>query len=106
MKVLNKSIIKKKNQIEHTKTERNILGKIDHPFIVGMKYAFQTVYLFFIIFMIQKEKLYFVLDYCPGGELFYHLGKAKKFSEDRARFYAAEITLALEHLHKLGIVYR
>ena len=95
MKVLNKSIIKKKNQIEHTKTERNILGKIDHPFIVGMKYAFQT-----------KEKLYFVLDYCPGGELFYHLGKAKKFSEDRARFYAAEITLALQHLHKLGIVYR
>ena len=44
MKVLNKSVIKKKNQIEHTKTERNILGKIDHPFIVGMKYAFQTVF--------------------------------------------------------------
>ena len=43
MKVLNKAVIKKKNQIEHTKTERNILGKIDHPFIVGMKYAFQTV---------------------------------------------------------------
>ena len=43
MKVLNKSVIKKKNQLEHTKTERNILGKIDHPFIVGMRYAFQTV---------------------------------------------------------------
>lgn len=95
MKVLNKSVIKKKNQIEHTKTERNILGKIDHPFIVGMRYAFQT-----------RDKLYFVLDYCPGGELFYHLGKAKKFTEERSRFYAAEITLALEHLHKLGIVYR
>lgn len=95
MKVLNKSVIKKKNQIEHTKTERNILGKIDHPFIVGMKYAFQT-----------RDKLYFVLDYCPGGELFYHLGKAKKFSEERARFYAAEITLALQHLHELGIIYR
>lgn len=50
--------------------------------------------------------MYFVLDYCPGGELFYHLGRAKKFSEERARFYAAEITLALEHLHKMGIVYR
>lgn len=47
-----------------------------------------------------------MLDYCPGGELFYHLGRAKKFSEERARFYAAEITLALEHLHKMGIVYR
>lgn len=46
------------------------------------------------------------MDYCPGGELFYHLGKAKKFPEERARFYAAEITLALEQLHKLGIVYR
>ena len=44
MKVLNKAVIKKKNQIEHTKTERNSLGKIDHPFIVGMKYAFQTVW--------------------------------------------------------------
>ena len=47
-----------------------------------------------------------MLDYCPGGELFYHLGRAKKFSEERARFYAAEITLALEHLHKMGIVYQ
>ena len=44
MKVLNKAVINKKYQIEHTKTERNILGKIDHPFIVGMKYAFQTVW--------------------------------------------------------------
>ena len=47
-----------------------------------------------------------MLDYCPGGELFDHLGKARKFSEERSRFYAAEITLALEHLHKMGIVYR
>ena len=105
MKVLNKSVIKKKNQIEHTKTERNILGKIDHPFIVGMRYAFQTVDLLMSVDG-QRDKLYFVLDYCPGGELFYHLGKAKKFTEERARFYAAEITLALEHLHKMGIVYR
>lgn len=67
---------------------------------------FKQYFLFFFLFILQKEKLYFVLDYCPGGELFYHLGKAKKFTEDRARFYAAEITLALEHLHKLGIVYR
>lgn len=95
MKVLDKSLIRRKNQIEHTQTERNILGLVDHPFIVGMKYAFQT-----------KDKLYFVLDYCPGGELFFHLGKEKKFSEDRARFYAAEIVLALEHLHKRKIVYR
>lgn len=50
-------------QVAHTKTERNVLGKIDHPFIVGLNFAFQT-----------KDKLYFVLDYCAGGELFFHLG--------------------------------
>ena len=56
MKVLNKSVIKKKNQIEHTKTERNILGKIDHPFIVGMKYAFQTVFLL-LSFSLARQAL-------------------------------------------------
>lgn len=57
MKVLNKSVIKKKNQIEHTKTERNILGKIDHPFIVGMKYAFQTVGLLSSVDCVEGEAL-------------------------------------------------
>lgn len=47
-----------------------------------------------------------MLDYCAGGELFFHLGKLGKFPESRARFYAAEITLALEHVHKLDIIYR
>ena len=47
-----------------------------------------------------------MLDYCPGGELFYHLGRAKKFSEERARFYAAEIAMGLQYLHSKGIVYR
>jgi len=70
--------------------------KINHPFIVSLRFAFQT----------KKKKLYFVLDYCPGGELFFHLGRAGRFSENRARFYAAQITLALEYLHNLGIVYR
>jgi RAC serine/threonine-protein kinase len=60
-----------------------------------MKMAFQS-----------KDKLYFVLDYCPGGELFFHLGQLGRFSEDRARFYAAEIVLAISYVHRLGIVYR
>merc|ERR1712118_303716 len=52
------------------------------------------------------RKLYFVLEYCPGGELFFHLSRAGRFSEGRCRFYASEILLAIEYLHRLNIVYR
>ena len=72
-----------------------MLGYIRHPFIVGLRMAFQT-----------REKLFFVLDYCAGGELFFHLGKLGKFPEVRARFYAAEITLALGYIHQFDIIYR
>jgi serine/threonine protein kinase len=95
LKVLRKDNIIKRNQVEHTKTERNVLGYVRHPFIVGMNMAFQS-----------KDKLYFVLDYCAGGELFFHLGKEGRFSEHRARFYAAEIILALSYVHSLDIIYR
>ena len=54
----------------------------------------------------SKDKLYFVLDYCAGGELFFHLGKEGRFSENRARFYAAEIILAISYVHSLDIIYR
>ncbi|KAL7539430.1 hypothetical protein ACHAXR_009299 [Thalassiosira sp. AJA248-18] len=95
LKVLKKDNIIKRNQVEHTKTERSVLGYVKHPFIVGLNMAFQS-----------KDKLYFVLDYCAGGELFFHLGKVGKFSEQRACFYAAEITLAIDYVHGLDIVYR
>lgn len=95
MKVLKKENIIKRNQVEHTRTERQVLGYIRHPFIVGLNYAFQT-----------KEKLYFVLDYCAGGELFFHLGKLGKFPEHRACCYAAQITLALQYIHELDVIYR
>uniref|UniRef100_A0AAV1VBX3 AGC protein kinase n=1 Tax=Peronospora matthiolae TaxID=2874970 RepID=A0AAV1VBX3_9STRA len=95
MKILSKENIVQRKQVEHTRTERRVLGCTRHPFIVGLHYAFQTA-----------RRLYFVLDYCPGGELFYHLSRMKKLPEHMARFYAAEITLALEHLHGLGVVYR
>jgi len=95
LKVLRKDNIIKRNQVEHTKTERSVLGYVNHPFIVGLKMAFQS-----------KDKLYFVLDYCAGGELFFHLGKLGKFPEPRACFYAAEIVLAISYVHELGIIYR
>ena len=81
--------------MEHTKTERNVLEAVSHPFIVNMIYAFQT-----------PKKLYFILEYCPGGELFFHLSRAARFSEGRCRFYAQEILLAIEYLHSHDIVYR
>lgn len=95
MKVLKKDYIIRKNQVEHTKTERSVLGYVHHPFIVGLIMAFQTA-----------DKLFFVLDYCSGGELFFHLGKVGRFPESRAKFYAAQIVLALEYVHKRGIIYR
>lgn len=68
---------------------------IKSPFIVTLFYAFQT-----------PEKLYFIMDFLNGGELFYHLRKEQRFDEPRARFYAAQLVCALECLHKNGIIYR
>jgi len=95
MKVLRKDTIIERNQVAHTKAERSILEKIQHPFIVNLDFAFQT-----------PDKLYMILDFINGGELFFHLKKEGRFSEERVRLYVAEITLAIEHMHKLDIVYR
>ncbi len=75
--------------------EREILEKINHPFIVKLHFAFQT-----------PTKLYFVMDFLNGGELFYHLKKEGRFTESRTVFYAAEILCALDCLHKNGVIYR
>jgi serine/threonine protein kinase len=95
MKVLDKKHILDHNEVEHTLAEKNILQRIVHPFLVNLNWSFQTA-----------DKLYFILDFVNGGELFYHLQREKKFPEERVRFYAAEILLALEHLHENGIIYR
>jgi len=84
-----------KGQVEHTNAERMILHSLQHPFLMHLRYAFQT-----------DAKLYFVLDYYCGGELFFHLRKKRRFSEVQARFFVAEVGLALEHLHTNDIVYR
>jgi len=95
MKVLRKEAIFARKQVAHTKAEKTILAKIQHPFIIRLHWAFQT-----------DQKLYMILDYINGGELFFHLKNDGKFSEERVRIYAAEIASALSHLHSLDIVYR
>jgi len=95
MKVLDKKHILDHNEVEHTIAEKNILQRLRHPFLVNLNWSFQT-----------EDKLYFILDFVNGGELFFHLQREKKFPESRVRFYAAEILLALEHLHENGIIYR
>jgi serine/threonine protein kinase len=76
--------------------EREILEKFDHPFIMGLEYAFQ-----------DNQRLYLIMEFVNGGELFFHLRQVKGgFNEVRSRFYAAEMVLALEYLHKSGVVYR
>ncbi|KAK3084952.1 hypothetical protein FSP39_021972 [Pinctada imbricata] len=96
MKVLKKATIARNaKDTAHTKAERNILEGVKHPFIVDLIYAFQT-----------GGKLYLILEYLPGGELFMQLEREGIFMEDTACFYLAEITMAIEHLHSQGIIYR
>ncbi|CAF1006749.1 unnamed protein product [Rotaria sordida] len=97
MKVLKKSaILQKAKTAEHIKTERQVLEAIRQiPFLVSLHYAFQS-----------DAKLHLVMDYVSGGELFTHLNKRQRFSEQDAKIYIAELTLALGQLHKLGIIYR
>lgn len=98
MKVLSKKVIVQKKEVAHTVGERNILVRTamsDSPFIVGLKFSFQT-----------PSDLYLVTDYMSGGELFWHLQKEGRFDEKRAKFYIAELILAIQHLHNNDIVYR
>ncbi|XP_037748427.1 serine/threonine-protein kinase Sgk3 isoform X4 [Chelonia mydas] len=96
VKVLQKKVVLNRKEQKHIMAERNVLLKnLKHPFLVGLHYSFQTT-----------EKLYFVLDFVNGGELFFHLQRERSFPEHRARFYAAEIASALGYLHSINIVYR
>lgn len=98
MKILSKKVIVQKKEIAHTIGERDILVRTaltDSHFIVGLKFSFQT-----------PADLYLVTDYMSGGELFWHLQKEGRFVEERAKFYIAELIIALEHLHDNDIVYR
>lgn len=95
MKSIRKDIMIENDQIESAKMEKKILLNNKHPFLVKMSYVFQT-----------DQKVYFVMNFIRGGELFTHLSNEKRFSEDKARFYAAQIMLSLGYLHKQDIIYR
>lgn len=95
MKILKKRLIQEKNQVNHTLSERSALQKAKHPYIVQLHYAFHN-----------NKNLYMVLEYCPGGEMYYHLTKFRRFPENRSKFYSACIVLALQYLHSQQIVYR
>jgi len=95
MKGLKKDVLIDQDQIKNVILEKKILESLQHEFLVGLVCCFQT-----------KERIFLVLPFLRGGELFIHLRKNKIFDENRARFYGAQIALALDHLHKLGIIYR
>ena len=97
IKVLNKSKINTKILKRNINTERTLLANINHPFIMKLNYAFQT-----------KQSLYFITKFMHGGELNYHIYNEKNnyFSEEKTKFYAAEIILGLQHLHQNNCIYR
>ena len=95
MKVISKKVLRRKNSVENMRAEQDILTKIKHPFIMQLQCSFSSA-----------EKLFLVMDYMHGGELFFHLRKSGLLLDDTARFYVGEILLAIEHLHHKGIIHR
>ncbi|TKA72823.1 hypothetical protein B0A49_05290 [Cryomyces minteri] len=95
LKTIRKAHIISRSEVAHTLAERSVLSQINNPFIVPLKFTFQS-----------PEKLYFVLAFVNGGELFHHLQKEQRFDINRSRFYAAELLCALECLHGFNVIYR
>lgn len=95
LKTLRKQHIISRSEVAHTLAERSVLSQINNPFIVPLKFSFQS-----------PEKLYLVLAFVNGGELFHHLQKEQRFDINRSRFYAAELLCALECLHGFNVIYR
>lgn len=95
MKAISKKLLRKKNNMQYMKSERDILTKVHHPFIVTLWFAFQT-----------EQRLFLVMDFLSGGELFFHLKRKGLILEPEARLYLAEMILAIEFLHSMGVVHR
>lgn len=95
LKMYGKVAVTEQNREQMVMRERSVLRAAHHPFIVKMFACFQ-----------DRRRVYFAIEYVPGGELFCPLRREGRFSNERARFYSAQIASALGHLHGLGIIYR
>jgi len=95
LKTIRKAHIVSRSEVTHTLAERTVLAQITNPFIVPLKFCFQN-----------PDKLYLVLSFINGGELFHHLQREGRFSEERSRLYTAELLSALECLHSMDVIYR
>lgn len=95
MQVLRKEQVVRMKQVEHTNSERAVLEVVRHPFLVNLWGTFS-----------DPTFLYMVMDFVPGGELFTLLRKSQRFPHPVAKFYAAEVALAIDYLHQNGFVYR
>eukprot|EP00808_Paulinella_micropora_P027382 g21430.t1 len=95
LKVLEKKTMLERKQVFHVQTEWMMLSCLRHPFMIQLYWAFQ-----------DNQRLYFVMDFCQGGELFRYLQQAGRFSEDRAKLLCAELTLVMAYLHENGFMYR
>nr|XP_015219587.1 PREDICTED: serine/threonine-protein kinase LATS2 [Lepisosteus oculatus] len=95
MKTLRKKDVLNRNQVAHVKAERDILAEADNEWVVRLYYSFQ-----------DRDNLYFVMDYIPGGDMMSLLIRLGVFPEPLARFYIAELTLAIESVHKMGFIHR
>uniref|UniRef100_A0A452IIL2 non-specific serine/threonine protein kinase n=1 Tax=Gopherus agassizii TaxID=38772 RepID=A0A452IIL2_9SAUR len=94
-KTLRKKDVLLRNQVAHVKAERDILAEADNEWVVRLYYSFQ-----------DKDNLYFVMDYIPGGDMMSLLIRMGVFPENLARFYIAELTCAVESVHKMGFIHR
>ncbi|XP_077265107.1 protein kinase C iota type isoform X3 [Temnothorax americanus] len=96
MKVIKKSLVTDDEDIDWVQTEKHVFETAsNHPFLVGLHSCFQT-----------PSRLFFVIEFVRGGDLMFHMQRQRRLPEDHARFYVAEISLALNFLHEKGIIYR
>lgn len=95
MKCIRKDVVIKNESMDSLKLEKEILYEVNHPFIVGMDYVFS-----------DAERIYFLMDFIEGGELFRHLVKVRRFQHEAAKFMIAQVAIALGYLHEKNIIYR